>query len=71
MDCAKNATALLGKDDSKYMQDSSKPIISQRTQELINKLLLGKLSLAEISRITGLSEQWLKNYVNTKCDLAS
>ena len=53
------------------MKNSQKPLISQRTKDLIDKLLLGKLSLGEISMITGLSEQWLQNYVNSKCDLAS
>lgn len=52
------------------MQDSPKPIISQRTQDLIEKLLLGKLSWTEISKITGLSEQWLQQYVDAKDDCA-
>ena len=53
------------------MKNSQKPLISQRTKVLIDKLWLGKLSLVEISMITGLSEQWLQKYVNSKCDLAS
>ena len=39
--------------------------ISQETKELIDKLLLEKLPLAGIARVTGVSERWLQNYVNT------
>ena len=52
------------------MQNSPKPVISQRTKDLIEKPLLGKLSLAEISLITGLSERWLQNYIDAKGDCA-
>jgi phage repressor protein C with HTH and peptisase S24 domain len=38
--------------------------IPQRTKVLIEKLLLGKFTLAEIAKITGISEQWLQTYVN-------
>ena len=48
------------------MPDYQNPVISQRTTILIDKLLLGKLTLAEIAKVTGISEQWLKNYVNTR-----
>ncbi|GAB4195876.1 MAG: hypothetical protein Fur006_42780 [Coleofasciculaceae cyanobacterium] len=50
------------------MPNSQNPAISQRTTVLIDKLFLGKLTLAEIAKITGISEQWLKNYVNTRWD---
>jgi DNA-directed RNA polymerase specialized sigma subunit len=43
-------------------------IISQRTRNLIEKLLFGKLSLTEIAKITGISEQWLRSYVNDQYD---
>jgi transposase-like protein len=39
--------------------------IAQETKELIDKLLLEKLPLAGIARVTGVSERWLQNYVNT------
>jgi hypothetical protein len=52
--------------DRQLMLNSKNPVISQRTKNLIEKLLLGKLSLAEIAKITGLSEQWLERYVNEK-----
>jgi transposase-like protein len=38
--------------------------ISTETKELINKLLLEKLPLAGIARVTGVSETWLQSYVN-------
>jgi insertion element IS1 protein InsB len=53
------------------MQNPQKPIISQRTKTLIEKLFFGKLSLAEIAKITGISEQWLRSYVNEKYDFIS
>ena len=39
--------------------------IAQETKELIDKLLLEKLPLSGIARVTGVSERWLQNYVNT------
>ena len=40
--------------------------ISQETWELVDKLLLEKLPLAGIARVTGVSERWLQVYVNSK-----
>jgi hypothetical protein len=54
-----------------FMQTSTNQVISQRTQVLIDKLLLGKLSLAEIAKVTGLSEQWIQTYVNAKHEFFS
>lgn len=51
------------------MTNPQSPIISQKTKDLIEKLLLGKFSLPEISKVTGMSEQWLQNYVSAKYDL--
>jgi hypothetical protein len=45
------------------MQNYQNPIISQQTKNLIEKLLLGKFSLPEIAKVTGISEQGLKRYV--------
>jgi hypothetical protein len=39
-------------------------VIGEETKELIEKLLLEKLPLAGIARITGVSERWLQTYVN-------
>lgn len=46
------------------MQNTQKQVITQRTKELIEKLVLGKLPLAEIAKVTGISEQWLQSYIN-------
>ena len=40
--------------------------ISQDTRELIDRLLLEKISLAGIVRATGVSPRWLQYYVNKK-----
>ena len=40
--------------------------ISSDTKELIDKLLLEKIPLAGIARVTGVSERWLQYYVNEK-----
>ena len=41
--------------------------ISQRTEALIRLLLLGRFNLAEVATVTGISEQWLQDYLSTKC----
>lgn len=51
------------------MQDIQNKGISQRTKILIDKLLLGRFTLAEIAKITGISEQWLQSYLNTNSNL--
>jgi insertion element IS1 protein InsB len=40
--------------------------ISAETKALIDKLLLERVSLAGIVRVTGVSAQWLQDYVNAK-----
>jgi hypothetical protein len=40
--------------------------ISKEKRELIDRLLLEKISLAGIVRATGVSERWLQYYVNQK-----
>jgi len=40
--------------------------ISDETKALIDKLLLERLSLAAICRVSGVSKQWLQTYVNAK-----
>lgn len=40
--------------------------ISDATKQLIDKLLLERLSLAGIVRSTGVSARWLQSYVNAK-----
>jgi insertion element IS1 protein InsB len=40
--------------------------ISPATKELIDRVLLEKISLAKIVRATGVSERWLQYYINKK-----
>ena len=40
--------------------------IPQNKKELIDKLLLERVSLAGIARVVGVSERWLQSYVNRK-----
>lgn len=48
------------------MKNSQSQLIPQRTQDLIEKLLLGKFSLTEIAKVTGISEQCLHAYVKDR-----
>ena len=41
-------------------------MIAQATGELIDRLLLERISLAGIARAVQVSEQWLQTYVNQK-----
>ena len=43
-----------------------KKIIPKETWELVDKLLLEKIPIAGISRVTGISEPWLQKYINDK-----
>ena len=49
-----------------FVQDPQNKVIAQVTKNLIDKLLLERLSLAGIARVTGVSELWLQRYVNAK-----
>ena len=49
-----------------FVQDPQNKVIDQVTKNLIDKLLLERLSLAGIARVTGVSELWLQRYVNAK-----
>jgi insertion element IS1 protein InsB len=40
--------------------------IADETKQLIDKLLLERVSLAGIVRVTGVSARWLQYYVNAK-----
>src|SRR6476469_6161431 len=42
--------------------------ISKEQRELIDRLLLEKISLAGIVRATGVSQRWLQYYVNQKLE---
>lgn len=47
-----------------FVENRQQQPISAETKALINKLLLEKLPLAGIARVTGVSETWLQSYVN-------
>lgn len=48
------------------MEQPQKKVIESTTRELIDRLLLEKISLAGIARAALVSEQWLQTYVNEK-----
>jgi insertion element IS1 protein InsB len=47
-----------------FVENPKHPAISDETKALIDKLLLEKIPLAGIARVTGVSATWLQNYVN-------
>jgi transposase-like protein len=49
-----------------FVADTTKKVITPQTWELIDKLLLEKLPLAGIARVTGISADSLQAYVNRK-----
>ena len=49
-----------------FVVNPSKQTISWETKQLIDKLLLERISLRGIVRVTGVSWSWLQNYVNNK-----
>ena len=49
-----------------FVLDPLKSRISEDTKGLIDRLLLERISLAGIARVTGVSERWLQSYVNQK-----
>ncbi len=49
-----------------FVEQPTKKVIDQTTRELIDRLLLERISLAGIARAAQVSEQWLQTYVNEK-----
>lgn len=49
-----------------FVEDRNKKVIDQKTRELVDRLLLERISLAGIARAVQVSEQWLQTYVNEK-----
>lgn len=49
-----------------FVENPEKIVINQEKRELIDRLLLEKISLAGISRAVKVSEKWLQMYVNHK-----
>ena len=49
-----------------FVVNAIKKSIGKETWDLVDKLLLEKIPIAGISRVTGVSEQWLQKYINQK-----
>jgi transposase-like protein len=49
-----------------FVANPAKKMIAPETKALIDKLLLERISLEGICRVTGVSGSWLQRYVNTK-----
>ena len=49
-----------------FVLNSAHRRISDETKQLIDKLLLERISLAGIARVTSVSQRWLQYYVNAK-----
>jgi len=49
-----------------FVEDPQQKRIDQTTKALIDKMLLEKISLADIARVCDISESWLQDYVNNK-----
>jgi transposase-like protein len=49
-----------------FTPEGTKKVIGEGTRDIIDNLLLERLSLAGISRAVGVSETWLQEYVNDK-----
>ena len=49
-----------------FVEKPQNKIIPAKTWELVDKLLLEKIPIAGISRVTGISEPWLQRYINRK-----
>ncbi len=49
-----------------FVEQPTKKVIDQSTRDLIDRLLLERISLAGIARAVQVSEQWLQTYVNEK-----
>lgn len=49
-----------------FVDNPTNTIVSKETKQLINKLLLERISLRGIARVTQVSWSWLQDYVNHK-----
>ena len=49
-----------------FVKNPTRQPIDEFTRQLIDKLLLERLALAAIARVTGVSERWLQMYVNQR-----
>lgn len=51
-----------------FVNNPTKKYITEETKQIIDRLLLEKISLAGIALVTDVSEKWLQDYVNAKYD---
>lgn len=51
-----------------FANNPTRQPVEDSTRELVDKLLLERLSLAGIARVTGVSPRWLQTYVNQKLE---
>lgn len=49
-----------------FVEHPQKKVIDQATRELVDRLLLERISLAGIARFVQVSEEWLQTYINQK-----
>ncbi len=49
-----------------FVENPTRQPIDALTRNLIDRLLLERLALADFARVTGVSERWLQMYVNQK-----
>ena len=49
-----------------FVEQATKKVVNARARELIDRLLLERISLAGIARAAQVSETWLQQYVNQK-----
>ena len=49
-----------------FVENPKNKRITQSQWDIVDKLLLEKIPIAGISRVTGISEPWLQRYINKK-----
>jgi transposase-like protein len=49
-----------------FVENATRQPIDLATRQWVDNLLLERLALAAIARVTGVSERWLQMYVNQK-----
>jgi IS1 family transposase len=54
-----------------FIENPTKKVIPDDMWKLVDKLLLEKIPIAGISRVTGISEPWLQKYINEKYENVS
>ena len=52
--------------DRQFIENPQKIMVSQAKRELIDRLLLERISLAGIARAVEVSQRWFQTYVNDK-----